>query len=209
LTHHGLELSNKTYEFQADGCLARKLLITGAGARRMTISLLPSIDYTCDPSSLFPRAEAPSEVRLRAPLAKTRARRPSSSQAQADAQREQEEREQRRREAFQTKELIEEYAPLVRQIVGGFQRRLPRNVLRDDLLAAGMAGLWDAIRRHQTERTVSFEWYVRITHRGRWVSIDRAKVTLPIDEAVSHDPILRQTNERWINNRFTMRMVIP
>ena len=37
------------------------------------------------------------------------------------------------------------YTPLVRQIAGGFQRRLPRNVLREDLIAAGMSGFALAI----------------------------------------------------------------
>jgi RNA polymerase sigma factor for flagellar operon FliA len=62
--------------------------------------------------------------------------------------------------------LISEYTPLVHKIVGGFQRRLPRNVLREDLIAAGMAGLWDAIRRHGDKHDEGFEWYVRVRVRG-------------------------------------------
>jgi RNA polymerase sigma factor for flagellar operon FliA len=62
--------------------------------------------------------------------------------------------------------LIKEYTPLVHKIVGGFQRRLPRNVLREDLVAAGMVGLWDAIRRHGEEPDQGFEWYVRVRVRG-------------------------------------------
>jgi len=62
--------------------------------------------------------------------------------------------------------LIAEYTPLVHKIVGGFQRRLPRNVLREDLIAAGMAGLWDAIRRHGEKHDEGFEWYVRVRVRG-------------------------------------------
>jgi RNA polymerase sigma factor for flagellar operon FliA len=62
--------------------------------------------------------------------------------------------------------LIAEYTPLVHKIVGGFQRRLPRNVLREDLIAAGMAGLWDAIRRHGDKQDEGFEWYVRVRVRG-------------------------------------------
>jgi len=62
--------------------------------------------------------------------------------------------------------LIGEYTPLVHKIVGGFQRRLPRNVLREDLVAAGMAGLWDAIRRHGDKHDEGFEWYVRVRVRG-------------------------------------------
>ena len=51
----------------------------------------------------------------------------------------------------QEAQFIARYSHVVRQIAGGFQRKVPRNVLRDDLLAAGMSGLWDAIRKHAHE----------------------------------------------------------
>src|SRR6478736_313350 len=63
-------------------------------------------------------------------------------------------------------QLLRQYEPLVRKIAGGFQRKLPRNILREDLIAAGMSGLWDAIRRHPDGPTDSFEWYVRVRIRG-------------------------------------------
>lgn len=63
-------------------------------------------------------------------------------------------------------ELLERYRPLVQKIAGGFQRRLPRHVLREDLVAAGMAGLWDAIRKHGDDANQGFEWYVRVRIRG-------------------------------------------
>jgi RNA polymerase sigma factor for flagellar operon FliA len=63
-------------------------------------------------------------------------------------------------------QLLRQYEPLVRKIAGGFQRKLPRNILREDLIAAGMSGLWDAIRRHPDGPTDSFEWYVRVRVRG-------------------------------------------
>jgi len=76
-------------------------------------------------------------------------------------------------------DLLRRYMPLVRQIVGGFQRKLPRNVLRDDLLAAGMSGLWDAIRRQGTEHNDSFDWYVRVRIRGAILDELRAQDWLP------------------------------
>ena len=76
-------------------------------------------------------------------------------------------------------ELLEVYTPLVRQIAGGFQRKLPRNVLREDLLAAGMSGLWDAIRRHADKPSDSFEWYVRVRIRGAILDELRAQDWLP------------------------------
>ncbi len=71
------------------------------------------------------------------------------------------------------------YTPLVRQIAGGFQRKLPRNVLREDLVAAGMSGLWDAIRRHADKPGDGFEWYVRVRIRGAILDELRAQDWLP------------------------------
>lgn len=75
--------------------------------------------------------------------------------------------------------MMEAYTPLVRQIAGGFQRKLPRNVLREDLIAAGMSGLWDAVRRHADRPTDSFEWYVRVRIRGAILDELRAQDWLP------------------------------
>lgn len=77
------------------------------------------------------------------------------------------------------KHLLEEYAPLVHKIASGFQRKLPRNVLREDLIAAGMSGLWDAIRRHPDGGDESFEWYVRVRIRGAILDELRAQDWLP------------------------------
>ena len=76
-------------------------------------------------------------------------------------------------------ELLQQYEPLVRKIAGGFQRKLPRNVLREDLIAAGMSGLWDAIRRHPDGPSESFEWYVRVRIRGAILDELRAQDWLP------------------------------
>ena len=75
--------------------------------------------------------------------------------------------------------LIAKYSGLVRQIAGGFQRKLPRNVLRDDLIAAGMSGLWDAVRKHGHEQTENFDWYVRVRIRGAILDELRAQDWLP------------------------------
>jgi len=75
--------------------------------------------------------------------------------------------------------LIAKYSGLVRPIAGGFQRKLPRNVLRDDLIAAGMSGLWDAVRKHGHEQTENFDWYVRVRIRGAILDELRAQDWLP------------------------------
>jgi RNA polymerase sigma factor for flagellar operon FliA len=75
--------------------------------------------------------------------------------------------------------FIARYSHVVRQIAGGFQRKVPRNVLRDDLIAAGMSGLWDAIRKHAHEESVNFDWYVRVRIRGAILDELRAQDWLP------------------------------
>ncbi len=82
-------------------------------------------------------------------------------------------------EEYDPNKLIDKYLPLVRQIAGGFQRKLPRNVLRDDLIAAGMSGLWDAVRKHGHEATGNFDWYVRVRIRGAILDELRAQDWLP------------------------------
>jgi RNA polymerase sigma factor for flagellar operon FliA len=57
-----------------------------------------------------------------------------------------------------------DFMPLVRQIVARFLRRLPPNVLRDDLISAGTYGLIDALRK--SDRGPTFEWYARVRIRG-------------------------------------------
>ncbi len=56
--------------------------------------------------------------------------------------------------------------PLVHQVVGRFLKKLPPNVLRDDLVAAGCFGLVDALRKGGHERGPTFEWYARVRIRG-------------------------------------------
>lgn len=73
-----------------------------------------------------------------------------------------------------TREDMTPYMPLVGQVVGRFLRKLPPNVLRDDLIAAGTFGLLDALRR-SGDRTASFEWYARIRIRGAVVDELRAQ----------------------------------
>jgi RNA polymerase sigma factor for flagellar operon FliA len=59
-----------------------------------------------------------------------------------------------------------EYMPLVRQVVARFLAKLPPNVLRDDLMAAGTYGLIDSLRKNGDDRGPGFEWYARVRIRG-------------------------------------------
>ncbi len=74
---------------------------------------------------------------------------------------------------------IRDYMPLVAQTVARFVRKLPPNVLKDDLMAAGMYGLVDSLRRNPApaggERGPAFEWYARIRIKGAIVDELRAQ----------------------------------
>jgi RNA polymerase sigma factor for flagellar operon FliA len=61
---------------------------------------------------------------------------------------------------------VRRFLPLVKQAALQFRRRLPGNVLLDELVAAGMCGLLDALRRCDPEAGPSFEWYARVRIRG-------------------------------------------
>lgn len=73
-----------------------------------------------------------------------------------------------------TREELTSYMHLVHQVVGRLLRKLPPNVLRDDLVAAGSFGLVDALRRSE-DRGPAFDWYARIRIRGAVVDELRAQ----------------------------------
>ncbi len=82
---------------------------------------------------------------------------------------------------------VSEYMPLVNQVVNTMLTRLPPNVLRDDLVAAGTFGLLDALRRQPAEqRGVEFTWYARVRIRGAVV-----------DELRTQDWLSRRARRRF------------
>lgn len=136
--------------------------------------------------SVFPRAgaskvkAAPRPRRHDASTGRRAARRPAAQQSPATPVAHRlVQRPRVESPGVQARFLLEEYTPLVRKIAGGFQRKLPRNVLREDLVAAGMSGLWDAIRRHGDTAGETFEWYVRVRVRGAILDELRAQDWLP------------------------------
>jgi RNA polymerase sigma factor for flagellar operon FliA len=60
-------------------------------------------------------------------------------------------------------------------VVGRLARRLPANVERDDLLAAGIFGLVDSLRRNGGDGGHAFEGYARTRIRGAVVDELRAQ----------------------------------
>jgi RNA polymerase sigma factor for flagellar operon FliA len=75
--------------------------------------------------------------------------------------------------------VLREYLPLVHQEVGRLARRLPANVLRDDLVAAGVFGLVDSLRRNGGDEGGAFTWYARTRIRGAVFDELRAQDWLP------------------------------
>src|SRR5688500_9588346 len=137
---------------------------------------MADLDYATEESlrtSWAPTPErasvAPGPARRRPSVAARLSKRPTmrpSMRPAAPARREPAGRPKRPAHDPHTTHLLNEYTPLVHKIASGFQRRLPRNVLREDLVAAGMIGLWDAIRRHGEQPNEGFAWYVRVRVRG-------------------------------------------
>ena len=60
----------------------------------------------------------------------------------------------------------EDYLPLVRATVGRVARRVPRHVERDDLLAAGLEGLAQALRSFEPSRGIGFDAFAARRIRG-------------------------------------------
>lgn len=72
-----------------------------------------------------------------------------------------EEDKTRRRE-----ELIMKYAPLVKYIAERLAIRMPSHISKDDLISAGIMGLFDAIDNYDSNRGIKFETYAFYRIRG-------------------------------------------
>ncbi|SRR5690606_25284960 len=75
--------------------------------------------------------------------------------------------------------LLKRHTPMVKKIVGGILRRVPGHILVDDLIAAGLSGLWDAIRRCGDLPEEHFQRYAGVRIRGAVYDELRAQDWLP------------------------------
>jgi RNA polymerase sigma factor for flagellar operon FliA len=90
------------------------------------------------------------------------------------------------------------YMPVVHEVVGTMLPRLPPNVLRDDLVAAGTFGLLDALRRQTgTARGATFGWYARVRVQGAI-----------IDELRAQDWLSRGARSRCVAEARTCAMIV-
>lgn len=69
--------------------------------------------------------------------------------------------------------LVAHHAPLVRRLALRLNARLPANVELDDLIQAGMMGLFDAVQRYREVPTAQFETYA--TQRIRGAMLDELR----------------------------------
>jgi RNA polymerase sigma factor for flagellar operon FliA len=70
---------------------------------------------------------------------------------------------------------LAEHLHLVHGVVHRLARRLPPNVERDDLVAAGTFGLVEALQRNRGDEGATFAWYARTRIRGAVVDELRAQ----------------------------------
>jgi RNA polymerase sigma factor (sigma-70 family) len=63
-------------------------------------------------------------------------------------------------------ELVNQYLPLVRTVVGRLAMTLPAHAATEDLYSAGLVGLLNAVRRYNHKTGVLFETYARVRIRG-------------------------------------------
>ena len=86
-----------------------------------------------------------------------------------------------------TSDDVEKHLGLVHQVVARFMRKLPANIDRGDLVAAGMYGLVTSIERNGGDDGNSFEGYAKMRIRGAI-----------LDELRSQDWLSRRA--RWAAN---------
>ncbi len=75
--------------------------------------------------------------------------------------------------------VIERYGPMVRRVAAQMIARLPANVELDDLIQAGMIGLFDALSRYQADQGAQFETFAMQRVRGAMLDELRGADWLP------------------------------
>lgn len=92
-------------------------------------------------------------------------------------------------------DLIVQYAPLVKHVVGKISKKMPPNVEFEDLVGYGTLGLIDAIEKFDHTRGVKFKTYAIPRVRGSILDELRARDWIPrsirrkarrLDEAITH-----------------------
>lgn len=90
-------------------------------------------------------------------------------------------------------EQVRQYQPLVRRIASQIGSRLPANVMLDDLIQEGMAGLLDALQRYKPQADLSFERYASMRIRGSIYDACRRNDLLPRHQRARIDAVVDVT----------------
>lgn len=101
----------------------------------------------------------------------------------------------------QTQEaLVKSHAMLVKKIAHHLAGRLPRSILMDDLVQAGMLGLLEASRSYDHAKGAAFETYASIRIRGYMLDEVRRNDWVP--RSVYRNSRLIAQAVRTVENRF-------
>ena len=76
-------------------------------------------------------------------------------------------------------ELVVHYMPLVRMVADRLSMRLPRSVDHEDLMSAGIFGLFKSVEAFDPERNARFETYCRLRVRGAMIDFLRQQDWIP------------------------------
>ena len=76
-------------------------------------------------------------------------------------------------------ELVLHYLPLVRMVADRLSLRLPRSVDHDDLMSAGIFGLFKAVEAFDPDKNARFETYCRLRVRGAMIDFLRQLDWIP------------------------------
>jgi len=96
-------------------------------------------------------------------------------------------------------ELVVQYLPLVKTVVGRLAMTLPAHAVTDDLHSAGLVGLLSAVRRYNPKTGVLFETYARVRIRGAVFDELRRQDWVPRsvhDKARKVEKVLRRLEQK-------------
>lgn len=111
--------------------------------------------------------------------------------------------------------VVKQYGPMVRRVASQLALRLPANVAIDDLIQAGMIGLFDALSRYEEGHGAQFETFAMQRIRGAmidelrsadWVSRSTRKNQRAIEAAIQklEQMLFRPPNETEVAKQMDL-----
>lgn len=96
-------------------------------------------------------------------------------------------------------DIVGQYLPLVKTVVGRLAMTLPAHAATEDLYSAGLVGLLNAVRRYNPKTGVMFETYARVRIRGAVFDELRRLDWVPRsihDKARKVEKVMRQVEQK-------------